>query len=121
MRLTVSVFAVAWDALNVANRSGNDFQGADSRASEVTHKKNGAGAKPFPVFNCSSCDSSRSVTAYEQTMAPVLFEQVLADCEWVAVALQLCGGPAATFATMVTFCDGLKPWRGEAIVAVPLK
>ena len=42
-------------------------------------------------------------------MTPVAFEQVLADCEWVAVALQLCGGPAATVATTVTFCDGVKP------------
>ena len=46
---------------------------------------------------------------YEQTIAPVLFEQVLADCEWVAVPDQVCGGPTTVAATMVTFCDGLKP------------
>src|SRR5258706_14130584 len=54
-----------------------------------------------------------------QTITPVEFAQVLADCEWVAVALQLCGGPATIVATIVTFCDGVKPWMGAAIVAVP--
>jgi hypothetical protein len=42
-------------------------------------------------------------------MTPVAFEQVLADCEWVAVALQAWGGPAISTATIVTFCDGVKP------------
>src|SRR6266446_6055092 len=56
-----------------------------------------------------------------QTITPVVLSQVLADCECTAVALQLCGGPAANVAVMVTFCEGVKPCRGEAIVAVPAK
>jgi hypothetical protein len=46
---------------------------------------------------------------------------VFADCEWVAVAVQLGGGPAITVAVMVTFCDGVKPCTGEVMVATPLK
>src|SRR6185503_18873119 len=48
-------------------------------------------------------------------------EQTLADCECVAVALHEGGGPATFTTTTVTFCDGLKPWRGAAEVAVPPK
>jgi hypothetical protein len=33
----------------------------------------------------------------------------LADCEWDAVAVHEGGGPATFVATIVTFCDGLKP------------
>ena len=56
-----------------------------------------------------------------QTIAPEELSQVLADCECVAVAVQVCGGPATITAVIVTFCDGVKPWRGAAIVAVPPK
>jgi hypothetical protein len=56
-----------------------------------------------------------------QTITPVELSQVLADCEWVAVAVQLWGGPATSTAVMVTFCEGVKPCIGEAIVAVPAK
>jgi len=35
--------------------------------------------------------------------------QVFADCEWLAVAVQLGGGPATAVAVMVTFWEGLKP------------
>src|SRR5256885_6870241 len=56
-----------------------------------------------------------------QTIAPVELSQVFADCEWVAVALHVWGGPATIAATIVTFCEGVKPCSGEAIVAVPAK
>jgi hypothetical protein len=56
-----------------------------------------------------------------QTIAPVELSQVFADCECVADAVQLCGGPATITAVMVTFCDGVKPFRGVALVAVPAK
>lgn len=46
---------------------------------------------------------------YVQTTTPVALEHVFADSKWVAVAVQLRGGPAAAIATIVTFCDGLKP------------
>jgi hypothetical protein len=39
----------------------------------------------------------------------------------VAVAVQLGGGPATIVALIVTFCDGVKPWSGDALVAVPPK
>jgi hypothetical protein len=35
--------------------------------------------------------------------------QVLADCECVAVPLHEGGGPATFVATIVTFCEGVKP------------
>ncbi len=44
-----------------------------------------------------------------QTITPVALVQVLADCEWTALALQVCGGPATIVAVMVTFCEGVKP------------
>jgi hypothetical protein len=44
-----------------------------------------------------------------QTITPVALAQVLADCEWTAVALQVCGGPAVNVAVIVTFCEGVKP------------
>ena len=56
-----------------------------------------------------------------QTIEPVELSQVLADCEWVAVADQLWGGPATIVAIIVTFCDGVKPLSGAALVAVPAK
>src|ERR1700680_617522 len=56
-----------------------------------------------------------------QTITPVELSQVLAESEWVAVALQACGGPATRTATTVTFCEGVKPCIGVAIVAVPAK
>ena len=58
---------------------------------------------------------------YTQVIRPLVMSQVFADCEWVAVALHEGGGPATLVATIVTFCDGVKPWRGAAIVAVPPK
>ena len=44
-----------------------------------------------------------------QTITPVALVQVLADCEWTALALQVCGGPATIVAVIVTFCEGVKP------------
>jgi hypothetical protein len=44
-----------------------------------------------------------------QTITPVELLQVLAESEWVAVALQACGGPATIVAVTVTFCEGVKP------------
>jgi len=46
---------------------------------------------------------------YTQVITPLVISQVLADCEWVAVALHEGGGPAAFTATIVTFCDGVNP------------
>jgi hypothetical protein len=56
-----------------------------------------------------------------QTITPVALAQVLADCECDDVAVQLWGGPATSTAVIVTFCEGVKPCIGEAIVAVPAK
>ena len=56
-----------------------------------------------------------------QTIAPVELSQVFADCECEAVAVQLWGGPATIVAVIVTFCDGVKPLSGLALVAVPAK
>ena len=56
-----------------------------------------------------------------QTIEPVELSQVLEDCECVDVAVHVCGGPATVTAVIVTFCDGVKPWRGEVDVAVPAK
>ena len=63
------------------------------------------------------------MTAKNQTqvMTPLIIEQVFGDCVCVAVALHDGGGPATAVTTTVTFCDGLKPWRGAAVVAVPEK
>jgi hypothetical protein len=47
--------------------------------------------------------------------------QVFAVCVCVAVALHDGGGPPTAVTTTVTFCEGLKPWRGAAAVAVPEK
>src|SRR5947207_14199725 len=58
---------------------------------------------------------------YSQVITPLVISQVLADCECVAVALHEGGGPATLVTTTVTFCEGLKPWRGAAEVAVPPK
>src|SRR6476659_9018163 len=84
-----------------------------SRCLAFTTKKNGA---PFgrPV----SLDQESNQV---QTIVPVELSQVLADCEWTAVADQVCGGPATVTAVIVTFCDGVKPLSGDAIVAVPAK
>src|SRR2546423_6677302 len=54
-------------------------------------------------------------------MPPLVISQVFADCECVAVALQDGGGPATAVTTIVTFCEGVKPCSGAAIVAVPEK
>jgi hypothetical protein len=56
-----------------------------------------------------------------QTIAPEELSQVLADCECVAVAVQVCGGPASITAVIVTFCDGVYPLSGVVLVAVPAK
>jgi hypothetical protein len=56
-----------------------------------------------------------------QTITPVELSQTLADCECVALAVQLWGGPATSTAVIVTFCEGVKPCIGAAIVAVPAK
>lgn len=56
-----------------------------------------------------------------QTIEPLELLQVFADCECVAVAVHDWGGPATTVATIVTFCDGVKPLSGAADVAVPAK
>lgn len=54
-------------------------------------------------------------------MTPVALEHAFDDCEWLAVAVQLGGGPGTYIATTVTFCDVVKPWSGEALLAVPEK
>jgi len=54
-------------------------------------------------------------------LAVMLLSQVLALSECVAVAVQLVGGPATTVTLTVTFCDGVKPCKGAAIVALPPK
>src|SRR3954465_15741490 len=56
-----------------------------------------------------------------QTIAPVELSQVLADCEWVDVALHDCGGPATITAGIVPFCEGVNPFSGATLVAVPAK
>jgi hypothetical protein len=56
-----------------------------------------------------------------QTIAPVELSQVLADCEWIADAVHDCGGPATSDAVIVTFCDGVNPFKGAALVAAPAK
>ena len=56
-----------------------------------------------------------------QVITPPIIEHVFADCVCVAVALHEGGGPATPVTTIVTFCEGVKPWRGAAIVAVPEK
>ena len=56
-----------------------------------------------------------------QTIEPVELSQVLEDCEWEAVAVHVCGGPATVTAMIVTFCDGVKPLSGDVLVAVPAK
>ena len=58
---------------------------------------------------------------YAQVITPLVMSQVFADCECVAVALHDGGGPATLVTTIVTFCDGVNPWSGAAIVAVPPK
>ena len=58
---------------------------------------------------------------YAQVITPFVMLHVLADCVCVAVAFHEGGGPGASIATIVTFCDGVNPWRGAAIVAVPPK
>jgi hypothetical protein len=56
-----------------------------------------------------------------QTIAPVALSQVFADCEWAADAVHDCGGPATIVAVIVTFCDGVNPFNGAAVVAAPAK
>ena len=56
-----------------------------------------------------------------QVMTPLVMAQVFAVCVWLAVALQDGGGPATAVTITVTFCEGEKPWRGAAAVAVPEK
>src|SRR6267378_6576052 len=53
---------------------------------------------------------------YVQVITPLVMSQVRAVKECVAVAFHPGGGPATVTATMVTFCDGVNPWRGAAIV-----
>jgi len=65
--------------------------------------------------------SNRLYLDQVQTIAPLELSQVFADCECDAVADQLWGGPAMIAALMVTFCDGVKPFSGVAVVAVPAK
>ena len=56
-----------------------------------------------------------------QVITPLVISQTFAVCVCDAVALHDGGGPATAVTTTVTFCDGLKPWRGAADVAVPEK
>ena len=56
-----------------------------------------------------------------QTIAPEELSQVFDDCEWVAVAVHVWGGPATIAAVMVTFCDGVNPFSGVVLVALPAK
>ena len=65
----------------------------------------------FPgLFLLRSDDLRRRLEIHQvQTITPVAFAQVLADCEWTALALQVCGGPATITAVIVTFCEGVKP------------
>src|SRR4051812_28316402 len=81
---------------------------------QIGNKKKRGRPRPSPL----------SVNLYEnqvQVITPPVISQVCADCECVAVALHEGGGPATFVATIVTFCDGVNPWRGAAIVAVPPK
>jgi hypothetical protein len=74
------------------------------------------------LFLLRSDDLRRRLEIHQvQTITPVELSQVLADCECVAVALQPWGGPAISTAVIVTFCEGVKPCIGAAIVAVPAK
>src|SRR5689334_6245834 len=56
-----------------------------------------------------------------QVITPLVLLHVFADCECVAVPLHDAGGPATAVATIVTFCEGVKPCSGAAEVAVPEK
>src|SRR2546423_11681617 len=58
---------------------------------------------------------------YAQVITPFDMVHVFADCVCVAEALHDGGGPARLVALIVTFCDGVNPWRGAAIVATPPK
>src|SRR5438045_8966769 len=89
--------------------------GAGLKAEDATHKKNG-GVRSTPPFLLVISQPDQV-----QTIAPLELSQVFADCEWVAVALHVWGGPATIVAVMVTFCEGVKPCSGEAIVAEPAK
>jgi hypothetical protein len=56
------------------------------------------------------CFPSRLGSDYgRQPITPLSMVQTFADCECVAVPLQLGGGPRVFTITTVTFCDGLKP------------
>src|SRR5437868_6047505 len=77
------------------------------------HKKKGSGFRHSPSLHHG---------LYQvQVITPLVISQVFADCECVAVALHDGGGPATAVTTIVTFCDGVKPWTGDAEVAVPEK
>ena len=56
-----------------------------------------------------------------QVITPLVLLHVFADCECVAVPLHVAGGPATAVATIVTFCEGVKPCTGDVDVAVPEK
>src|SRR3954462_14395784 len=84
-------------------------------------KTESPGFLPGSLISSSATSAGCPSTHQVQTIAPVELSQVFADCEWVAVALQVWGGPATIAATIVTFCEGVKPCSGEAIVAVPAK
>lgn len=81
---------------------------------ECGGKKKGA---PFDAPFFVSIDQAD----YTQVITPLVMSQTFADCECVAVPLHEGGGPATFTMTTVTFCDGVNPWRGAAIVAVPPK
>ena len=81
---------------------------------KCAQKKNGA-SEDAPFF------SDQYQSDQVQVITPLVMSQTLAVCVWVAVALHEGGGPATPVTTTVTFCEGLKPWRGAAAVAVPEK
>ena len=80
----------------------------ETKASERMRKEPG---KYFPgSFHCGATTCVDALEIHQvQTITPVALAQVLADCEWTALALQVCGGPATITAVMVTFCEGVKP------------
>ena len=79
------------------------------------HKKKKGASFDAPFFHLNG------QADYTQVITPLVMLHTFADCECVAVAFHEGGGPAAFTATIVTFCDGVNPWRGAAIVAVPPK
>jgi hypothetical protein len=87
-----------------------------SRSAQIRNPKKKKGASKDAPF----LSGQRSPNQV-QVITPLVMSQTLAVCVWVAVALHEGGGPATPVTTTVTFCEGLKPWRGAAAVAVPEK